>query len=127
LYALLKKKFEYVGLHHRLDRDTSGVMLFTKTKEPNAAVGKIFQGHLAQKTYLAIVSVRERRGEGNAGRSLPARWVVENFLAREKGKAGKMRSVRSGGDPAQTDFLVVAQNGKYALVEAKPRTGRMHQ
>lgn len=126
LYMLLKKRFEYVGLHHRLDRDTSGVMLFTKKKEVNAEVGKLFQAHLARKTYLAIVSVKERRGESGS-RVLSEEWTVENYLAREKGKAGKMRSVRSGGDAAQTDFRLLAQEGAYALVEARPRTGRMHQ
>jgi RluA family pseudouridine synthase len=140
LYALLKKFFvergdkdPYVGLHHRLDRDTSGVMLFTKKKEPNAEVGRIFQKHLAQKTYLAIVAVAERResGSGRIGakgsRLLPPSWTVENFLGREGGKAGKMRSVRSGGDRAVTEFRCLAQSGNYALVEAKPQTGRMHQ
>lgn len=127
LYLLLKKKYGYVGLHHRLDRDTSGVMLFTKKKEANAEVGKIFASHLARKTYLALVSVRERRGDAAVGRELPEGWTVENFLAREKAKAGKMRSVRSGGDPARTDFRVIARNGRYALIEAKPVTGRMHQ
>jgi RluA family pseudouridine synthase len=140
LYALLKKFFvargdsdPYVGLHHRLDRDTSGVMLFTKKKEPNAEVGRIFQKHLAQKTYLAIVATVERR-ESSAGRvgatgnrELPATWTVENFLAREGGKAGRMQSVRSGGDRAVTEFRCLAQVGNYALVEAKPLTGRMHQ
>lgn len=132
LYAILKKflkerdgKEPYVGLHHRLDRDTSGVMLFTKAKEANAEVGRLFQEHLAQKTYLAIVST--------SGKPLPGEWVVDNFLARDKGKAGKMRSVSSGGDRALTSFRTLAE-GKgssavtgFALIEAKPRTGRMHQ
>jgi RluA family pseudouridine synthase len=127
LYTLLKKKHEYVGLHHRLDRDTSGVILFTLRKEPNAEVGRLFREHLARKTYWAIVSIQERRGARSDDRTLADRWTVENFLAREKGKAGKMRSVRSGGDAARTEFRVLAKQGSYALVEAKPLTGRMHQ
>lgn len=132
LYALLKKflknrdgKEPYVGLHHRLDRDTSGVMLFTKAKEANAEVGRLFQEHLAQKTYLAIVSTH--------GKPLRKEWTVDNFLARDNGKAGKMRAVKSGGDRAITFFRTLAQteltsaSSGFALVEAKPRTGRMHQ
>lgn len=131
LYALMKKYFKerdggegYVGLHHRLDRDTSGAMLFTKTKEPNGAVGRIFQDHLAQKTYLALVSFSKNE--------LAPEWDVDDFLARDKGKAGKMRSVKSGGDRAITAFRTLAQvssseGGGYALIEAKPKTGRMHQ
>jgi|GEM_PF-134773 len=125
LYVLLQKFIRardglaaYVGLHHRLDRDTSGVMVFTKKKEANAEVGRAFAEHLAKKTYVAIVSTP---------RPLPESWQVDNFLARDKGKSGKMMAVRSGGDRAITDFRTLAQTAGYALVEAKPRTGRMHQ
>ncbi len=125
LYVLLQKFLKardgdaaYVGLHHRLDRDTSGVMVFTKKKEANAEIGRAFAEHLAQKTYLAIVGTV---------RPLPETWQVDNFLAREKGKAGKMTAVRSGGDRAITDFRRVAAVDGFALVEARPRTGRMHQ
>jgi 23S rRNA-/tRNA-specific pseudouridylate synthase len=160
LYALLQKFLRerdgekaYVGLHHRLDRDTSGVMIFTRDKRANGGVGKLFQEHLAQKTYLAIVRIEgnadaktgakaasvtgliSAKGSQGVGTSavgasvagLPDEWVEENFLARDKGKAGKMRSVRSGGDKAITDFRVLERVGNYALVEARPRTGRMHQ
>jgi RluA family pseudouridine synthase len=125
LYVLLQKFLRardgadaYVGLHHRLDRDTSGVMVFTKKKEANAEIGRAFQEHLARKTYQAIVA---------APRGVPESWSVDNFLAREKGKAGKMTAVRSGGDRAITDFRRLAEGGGFALVEAQPRTGRMHQ
>jgi RluA family pseudouridine synthase len=125
LYALLQKFIRsrdgadaYVGLHHRLDRDTSGVMVFTKKKEANAEIGRAFAEHLARKTYLAIVGTSKK---------LPETWQVDNFLAREKGKGAKMTAVRSGGDRAITDFRTLAQTEGYALVEAKPRTGRMHQ
>ncbi len=128
LYALLKKYLAerdgpecYVGLHHRLDRDTSGVMIFTKKKEANAAVGRLFAEHLAQKTYLALVAT------GNARWQIGQTWQVDNFLARDRGKAGKMQAVRSGGDRAITDFRVLDVAPGSALVEAKPRTGRMHQ
>ncbi len=126
LFAILKNFFKerdggdpYVGLHHRLDRDTSGVMLFTKAKEANSEVGKLFQDHLAQKTYLAIVA----KGKDE----IPENWTVDNFLARDKAKNGKMRSVRSGGDRAVTHFRKLEETSRFALIEAKPQTGRMHQ
>ena len=125
LYVLLQKflrardgKEVYVGLHHRLDRDTSGAMIFTKAKAANAEIGRAFQEHLAQKTYLALVTTTN---------PLPDSGQIDNYLAREPGKAGKMRAVRSGGDRAITDYRVRAAIPGYALVEAKPRTGRMHQ
>ncbi len=54
-YLLTRTASEpYLGLHHRLDRDTSGVILFTKRKEANAAVHRVFEEHLAQKEYIAL-------------------------------------------------------------------------
>jgi RluA family pseudouridine synthase len=125
LYALIQKFIRardgadaYVGLHHRLDRDTSGAMVFTKKKEANSEIGRAFQEHLAKKTYFAIVST---------SKTLPESWIVDNFLARDKGKAGKMGAVRSGGDRAITDFRTLEQVDGFAFIEARPRTGRMHQ
>ncbi|MBC7387556.1 MAG: RluA family pseudouridine synthase [Cryobacterium sp.] len=132
LFALLKKFRQardgadaYVGLHHRLDRDTSGVMLFTKAKIANAGVGRLFSDHLAEKTYVAIVSV----GKG----AVADEWTVDDFLARDKVKAGQMKVVKSGGDRAVTHFKRLAESSRipgqpgYALILAKPKTGRMHQ
>ncbi len=113
-------KVAYVGLHHRLDRDTSGVILFTKKKEANLGVSKIFQEHLAQKAYFAIT------GAGNAVKEV---WQIDNFLGKTQGakKNSIMRSVRSGGDRAITDFKRLALSSTAQLIEAKPLTGRMHQ
>lgn len=111
----------YLGLHHRLDRDTSGVVLFTKKKEVNKAVGELFSEHQIQKTYLAVVENCEKKpGES---------WSVENHLAKGSGKGKRtvMRSVRSGGDYAETHFRVLRKLSRGVLIEAKPKTGRMHQ
>jgi len=115
----------YVGLHHRLDRDTSGVILFTKRKEANPGVARLFKERLVEKTYYAYC-------EGLEIKAPPESWVTKNFLASysppgaaKKGK--KMRSVRSGGDVAETAFRVLKREPPYFLIEAKPKTGRMHQ
>lgn len=126
LYAAAKKFLSaregvadaYLGLHHRLDRDTSGVILFTKKKEANAGVAALFSKHLAQKTYQAIAS---------RGKKLQTAWTVRNYLKRAPGKAGKMMAVRSGGDLAITEFMLLREVGPAVLIEAKPKTGRMHQ
>ncbi len=142
----------YLGLHHRLDRDTSGVILFTKSTEANAGVAEIFAGHLAQKTYQALVSsagvagqkpsvphsreinpslkpwVLEERGAVEAPASLS--WTIKNYLGRPKGspqKGGKFGSVRSGGDFAHTDFRLLEKLSGGLWVEARPLTGRTHQ
>lgn len=110
----------YLVLHHRLDRDTSGVLLFTKDPKANAAAGALFSEKTAQKTYRAL---------GVLAPGCPDAWEVKNYLAAvgRVGKATKFGAVRSGGDPAQTHFRVLERLGGAALFEASPRTGRTHQ
>lgn len=110
----------YLGLHHRLDRDTSGVLLFTKDQRANAGTTALFAEKTAQKTYLALAV-----GGGGGAES----WEVENHLGvvGRAGKASKFGAVHSGGDPAQTSFRRRERFGGAWLVEARPHTGRTHQ
>jgi len=110
----------YVGLHHRLDRDTSGVLLFTKDQKANAGVTALFASRAFQKTYQALTL-------GDAG--CPEVWAVENHLGvvSRAGKDSKFGAVRSGGDPAHTSFKVLERFPGALLVEAQPHTGRTHQ
>jgi len=110
----------YLGLQHRLDRDTSGVLLFTKDPKINAAAGALFSEKTAQKTYLALCV---------ASAPIPDTWEVKNYLGivGKQGKASQFGAVRSGGDPAQTSFRVLERFTGAALIEALPRTGRTHQ
>ncbi len=111
----------YLGLHHRLDRDTSGVLLFTKDKQANAGVTELFAGRGVAKTYFALAMA----GAAPA----PDTWEVSNHLGivDRVGKSNRFGAVRSGGDPAQTGFLVWERLAGAVLVEAKPHTGRTHQ
>ncbi len=109
----------YLAIHHRLDHDTSGLLLFCKKKSFNKAVGDLFLHKKIQKTYLAIVHL-----EGE----LPT--VVKNFLRRSKNNSMMMEVCSSSVKDAQsseTHFRVLARHEKMALVEAMPMTGRMHQ
>ena len=113
----------YLGLHHRLDRDTSGVILFTKTKRANAGVARLFTDHLAQKTYEALCSIDRKEG-------VQETWDVRNYLGKDKhsgSKANRYCSVRSGGDFAHTEFALLERQGKLARIQARPLTGRTHQ
>ncbi len=114
--------FEYLGQHHRLDRDTSGVIVFTISEKANKGLADAFKERQAQKTYLAVVE-KQSKPFPAVGES----FRVKNFLKRGEGKAGKMRSVRSGGDVAETEFIVLGISPQRALVQAMPKTGRMHQ
>lgn len=110
----------YLGLQHRLDRDTSGVLLFTRDPRANAGVTALFAGKAVRKTYLAIAV---------SGAGAPDSWEVSNHLAviGRVGKASRFGAVRSGGDAARTTFRVVERLSGAILVEASPQTGRTHQ
>lgn len=113
----------YLGLHHRLDRDTSGVVLLTKSPDANPGVSELFSRHLVVKTYEAVSSWV---GEGE----IPARWAIENHLGRDRSKSGKQSrftAVRSGGDFARTEFELLEEMSDGVWVRAFPRTGRTHQ
>lgn len=117
----------YLALHHRLDRDTSGVILFAKDKAANAGVADMFSKHTARKVYNAISIVTP----GAERDVLEGReWVVRNYLGRVPGpgKQAKYGAVRSGGDSAHTDFRLIERfGGSAAWIEARPLTGRTHQ
>lgn len=117
----------YVGIMHRLDRETSGVILFTKQRTVNAAVHNMFEQHTARKVYRAVTVCP----------SVPPPYTFncDNFIGRisSKSSAAQWGAVpeRSGGVHAHTDFIVIG-NGvlgcrRVLFIEAHPLTGRTHQ
>lgn len=126
LYALAKQQLSrmarnpvYLGMHHRLDRDTSGAILFTRDQRWNAWVAEQFRAHHVAKVYVAVVHGKLKNQNGR----------LESFLApvSKKGKQSKFGSVHSGGKKAITDYHVLASNDRYSLVQVKIETGRTHQ
>jgi len=119
------KSEPYLGLHHRLDRDTSGVVLFTKSESANKGVADLFAGHRIQKTYQCLVW----RAPESEHRDAQDRFTVKNFLGRvsAKNETARFGSVNSNGDPAHTDFRVLEVFRQCYWLEAMPRTGRTHQ
>jgi RluA family pseudouridine synthase len=120
----------YLGLHHRLDRDTSGVIILARAKQANKGLTDVFRDRLAKKTYRALCRQDPQRwssvtpGEWSPGMS----WQVDNYLATARGTTtGRQQSVRSGGERAQTDFVLLETRLDWAEVEARPKTGRTHQ
>ncbi len=102
---------------HRLDRDTSGVLLFALGKEAHRALSVAFEDRLAEKRYLALC-----RGDLAA--------PTDCKLALVKLRKGGMR-VATGRDhgalPSATGFAPLERFGGVTLIEARPRTGRTHQ
>lgn len=117
----LPRNEPYVGVHHRLDRETSGVILFTKTRAVNAAVHAMFLEHTARKEYHALTA-RPRKAPSREFR-------VENQLARisATSAAAKWGAVSTGGDEAITDFTIIEEGANALHVLARPLTGRTHQ
>ena len=108
----------YLGIHQRLDRDTSGVLLFTRRKEANRAVAEQFEGRTIEKTYVACVTGLGRRDRG----------VLEHRLVPSPG--GVMRALPKTsrvGQEAVTRFRVLDRKGSRGLLELTPETGRTHQ
>lgn len=122
----------YVGIMHRLDRTTSGVILFTKTRAVNKEISEIFQSHNLTKQYLAVVE----KTNSSQNKFLPgAHFCVEFFMNRiskssQNAKWGKV-SEKDGGLYSKTEFTVLkeitVENKKCLLIECELFTGRTHQ
>ncbi len=105
------------GIVHRLDRDTSGVMVISKKDKIHSELVKAFKAREVAKTYLAFVSGGFSRQEG---------WI-DSPIGRHPQQRKKMAAGVVGGREAQTYFRVLGQVENCSLLELKPRTGRTHQ
>jgi 23S rRNA pseudouridine1911/1915/1917 synthase len=107
------------GLVHRIDKDTSGLLVVAKTELAKTKLGMQFFDKVTERTYQALVwgSVKDDEGtiEGNIGRSLKNRQVFTVFPDGEFGK------------PAVTHYKVLRRIGYVTLVECRLETGRTHQ
>ena len=120
LYAAVQRWVKKEAfLHHRLDFETSGLVLFSKKRSLNKDIGDMFQYKTIQKTYMAIVAPMPREKT--------TQFVVENNLAKMNQKILKIHSVTSGGDHAKTEFEFLQSNQQAGLIKASPLTGRTHQ
>jgi len=127
----------YVGIMHRLDRETSGVILFTKTRTVNAAVHEMFEKRSVQKIYRAVCAVSEKASHAQRSRVLEedSTFFVENHIGRISPKSARAKwgalNAAQGGLYARTDFTVLERTvigGIPAVkIEARPLTGRTHQ
>lgn len=105
---------EPVRIVHRLDRGTSGLMLFPKNRKSAARLSSQLHDGEIEKRYLALVKGMPPQGE----------WLVNAPIAKI---APSRYGVATPGKEAQTEFRVVAAGADAALLEARPLTGRTHQ
>ena len=122
LWAFAKPGKARPRLIHRLDRDTSGVILTAKTKPAAGFLGKHMMGRRLTKTYQAIVT---------PGAPEPASGVIEAPLRREEsGREAYMRVCAADhvdAETALTRYRTLSRGEGAALLELNPQTGRMHQ
>jgi 23S rRNA pseudouridine955/2504/2580 synthase len=105
-------------LVHRLDRDTSGVLLLARTPGSAAKLAAAFRNRRVEKTYWAVV----------VGRPIPPEGRIDQPIARITGPAAGRSQVADTGTDAITDFETLDAAGKrFALLALHPLTGRTHQ
>lgn len=105
------------GIVHRLDKDTSGIMIVAKNDAAHISLSQQIQSKTAVRTYLAVVRGNIKTDSG----------TIETQIARDKTDRKKMAVVKEGGRDAITDYEVLERFGKYTLVRCRLRTGRTHQ
>jgi len=115
-YSTYNKDTNRPGIIHRLDRDTSGIMIGARNAETANLLQKQFADRKTKKTYFAVVDGAPKLSKANI--DLP---ILRNPSAPSTFK------VDSNGKSAITKYEVLASNEKYSLVKLQPQTGRTHQ
>ncbi len=136
LMQLVRARYgEAVANVHRLDSETSGVVLCAKTKPSLDFLSGQFQSKTAERVYHALVVVEPPREDApdparvrDASGALPPEFTVDLSLGEDPHRPGQVRVfLKRGGKPSTTVFRVLEAFGRFAWVECRPVTGRMHQ
>lgn len=107
------KFFKYI---HRLDAETSGILLFAKSQGALNTYGDVFETRQVEKVYLAVTDKLPPERE----------WICRLSLTQDTKRIGRILA-DPHGKPAETEFrLIASANGRH-LIEARPYTGRTHQ
>ena len=117
LVKMLEEEYGKAFIVHRLDKVTSGVMVFARTAEAHRSLNMQFENHEAEKVYHAIMEGKPNWDEK----------VTKFPLRANVGKKHRTMVDNRNGKPSETRFRILKRYQDGALVEARPMTGRTHQ
>lgn len=109
----------YLGIPHRLDRPTSGIVIYTKTEKALIRLNEMFKGSGVKKTYWAIVDKLPQKNEGTL-----IHYIVRDT---DNNKSIAYSNERKGAKIAKLDYKVLKSSDNYHLLEIALHTGRHHQ
>lgn len=105
------------GIVHRLDLNTSGLLIVAKCDKAHNVLTEMFKEHKLVKKYLAITKGK-----------IKEKGIIDNFIGRDKKDRKKMAVVSEyNGKRAISEYIPIISNDKYTLVEVNIKTGRTHQ
>ena len=115
-YWARSRAIRFLKYIHRLDAETTGILLFAKSQGGLDSFGELFETRRVEKIYLAVTDAEPEQ----------AAWTCRLPLGPDPAQHGLMRVDKQGKD-AETAFRVVASANGLHLIEARPSTGRQHQ
>jgi 23S rRNA pseudouridine1911/1915/1917 synthase len=118
----LKKKYNklgnvYLGTIHRIDRPTSGVLVFAKTSKALSRMNELFRENKIQKTYWAVVKNQTPTTQGS----------LKNYLSKNNKQNKSYVCQENEGKLAELEYQTIKKLKNYYFLEIKPKTGRHHQ
>lgn len=117
LYNFLENRYEEIFIVHRLDKETSGIVVFARNEAAHRHLSNAFQNRTVSKTYLALID----------GQPFEKEAIIDLPIAESMSRRGTMVVNKKNGKPSQTKYRVVEEYKHFSLVEIKLLTGRMHQ
>jgi 23S rRNA pseudouridine1911/1915/1917 synthase len=105
------------GIVHRLDRDTSGVLVIARTDQAHRALARQFQNREVEKGYLALVHGRMKQSQGR----------IDTPISRDPVRRIRMTTKLPTGRPALTEYRVIEEFERFSYLDVRIGTGRTHQ
>ena len=120
--SYLKTKYKkpgnvFLGTIHRLDRPTSGIVLFAKTSKSLSRMNELFKNKKVQKTYYAVTEDMPNKGKG----------VIISLLKKNQKQNKSYITKLDDGKKSELEYELIEKLQNYFLIKVKPKTGRHHQ